>query len=88
MQTVDAVFENGMLRPLSPIDVAEGTVLRVEVPESGSGTIVDEPVAHGAYDHEATMRALDAIIAMPLENDEPFSGEDHDETLYGWKRSK
>lgn len=40
------------------------------------------------FDVEASKAAADRIAAIPEENTEPFSGEDHDEALYGWKKSK
>jgi len=70
--TIEAVYEQGVLRLSQPIPLAEGT--RVEV------TVIsteDKPK------NKTPGEILAEIAAMPLEvsNDE-FSGRDHDRVLY------
>ncbi|MGH2370203.1 MAG: antitoxin family protein [Chloroflexota bacterium] len=70
---MEAVYEGGVLRPMQPIPLADGT--RVEV-------IVIAP-------EQATQNARPAsilawIAALPVgSGGEPFSGRDHDRVLYG-----
>ncbi|MBI1761309.1 MAG: antitoxin family protein [Acidobacteria bacterium] len=68
--TMEAVFEQGVLRPLKPLDWAEGT--RVEL------TVVTAMPARQPYE------ILSAIAALPLEvTREEHAGRDHDGFLYG-----
>jgi predicted DNA-binding antitoxin AbrB/MazE fold protein len=72
-----AIYEKGMLRPLTPLPLAEGA--RVEVTVTDSASI---PSA-------ADARSLREIAALPMESEwGPFSGEDHDRILYGGPTSE
>jgi predicted DNA-binding antitoxin AbrB/MazE fold protein len=65
-----AVYEQGVLRPLQPLDWAEGT--RVEL------TVVSSTPARTPYE------ILSAIAALPLEvAREECAGREHDRFLYG-----
>ena len=65
-----AVYEQGVLRPLQPLDWAEGT--RVEI------TVVSATPARTPYE------ILAAIAALPLEvTREECAGREHDRFLYG-----
>lgn len=66
----EAVYEQGVLRPLQPLDLAEGT--RVEI------TVVASAQARTPYE------ILSAIAALPLEiTREERAGREHDRFLYG-----
>lgn len=70
---VPAVYEHGVLRPLEPVDLEEGervtlTVARPAALESGKS-------AHAILGHIAS-------LAVTREGD-GFSGEHHDDALYG-----
>ena len=69
--TVDAIYENGVFRPVDPIALEEGT--RVQV-------VVDKPV--GPADPRTVARLLAEVAALPLTGTATFSGEDHDSILY------
>jgi predicted DNA-binding antitoxin AbrB/MazE fold protein len=72
---IEAVYEQGVLRPTRPIDLAEGTRVEIIViPESSSkGPGKSTPAEVAAR-----------IAAMPMQaSPEGFSGEDHDAILYG-----
>jgi predicted DNA-binding antitoxin AbrB/MazE fold protein len=69
---VEATYENGVFRPLQPVDLPDGSrvevIYRIEAPPP---------------DPQRIERALEAIAAMPREGpDDGFSGADHDEVLY------
>jgi predicted DNA-binding antitoxin AbrB/MazE fold protein len=71
--SVEAIYENGVFRPVQRVDLAEGT--RVEV-------IV---IARESPPRKRTPAEIAAeIAAMDVESDsEGFSGRDHDQILYG-----
>ncbi len=76
--TVEAIYEQGLLRLKEPIALAEGTEVEVIV-------ILREPSAANVKPAEI----LAAIAAQPPEGDEAeFSGRDHDNVLYGGKDAK
>jgi predicted DNA-binding antitoxin AbrB/MazE fold protein len=68
---IEAVYEQGVLKPLAPLALVEGT--RVEI------TLVTQPPpARTPYE------ILSAIAALPLEVErEERAGRDHDHYLYG-----
>ncbi|MBD2100586.1 antitoxin family protein [Leptolyngbya sp. FACHB-261] len=71
--TIQAVYEQGVLRPTQPIKLAEGTRVEVIV-------IVKELEEND----RSPAQILAAIAALPSENDDTeFSGQDHDQVLYG-----
>jgi predicted DNA-binding antitoxin AbrB/MazE fold protein len=83
--TIAAVYEQGVLRPDRPIDLAEGSRVEIIVlPAAPPRTIEDRsPVRNNLAEFVAEMAAL------PLESPpDGFSGEDHDEVLYGWKKPR
>lgn len=70
--TVEAVYEQGVLRLLQPIPLPEGT--RVEV------TVVAQAVDE---EQSAPADILAAIAALPMEQGgKEFSGRDHDAILF------
>ena len=69
---VEAVYEEGRLRPLEPLELPEGTRLRVIVVTEA------EPDAR-----RTPTKALSEIAALPSEGaTDEFSGRDHDSVLY------
>ena len=71
--TVEAIYEQGVLRLIRPLSLAEGTRVEVMV-------IMREPTAEG----KTPADILAAIAALPMEaGGEELSGRDHDQILYG-----
>jgi len=69
---VEAIYEHGHLRPLEPLQLPEGTRLRVIL------LTRDETGAR-----RTPAETLSEIARLPLEGAAgPFSGEDHDSVLY------
>jgi predicted DNA-binding antitoxin AbrB/MazE fold protein len=69
---VEAVYEQGRLRPLEPLELPEGSRLRVILLTG------DDEAAPAA-----PAEALAEIARLPLESaDDEFSGADHDSVLY------
>ena len=90
--TVKAIYEHGVLRPIEPISLVEGTRVEVTVALSASKTTMQTAAKALA---EAVLRPnsettdktpeeiLAAIAAMPMEGSkEAFSAQDHDRVLY------
>ena len=74
-RTIEAVYEQGVLRLSRPIDLAEGTRVDVIVIPQTSST---NPTKRTPAEIAAR------IAALPLQSSaEGFSGEDHDQILYG-----
>ena len=76
--TIEAIYEQGVLRLIQPLSLAEGTRVEIIV-------ITREPTA------ESTKPAdiLAAIAALPMEaSGEEFSGRDHDKILYSDKGAR
>ena len=79
---IEAVYEHGVLRPDRPIDLAEGSRVEIIVlPVATSQPIENRsPVPNNLAEFVAKMAALPVVSPS-----DGFSGEDHDEILYGWK---
>jgi predicted DNA-binding antitoxin AbrB/MazE fold protein len=73
--TAAAIYENGVLGPLSPLPLAEGTRVEVTVREEALPSLAEISTVAGL---------LGQIAALPMESKEgSFSGRDHDRALYG-----
>jgi predicted DNA-binding antitoxin AbrB/MazE fold protein len=79
-QNIEAIFENGVLRPLEPVDLKESQ--RVQL------SIHVEPVAAdlmSAEQHESILDLIDAMEKMPQRSpNDGLSNRDHDKMLYGF----
>ena len=85
MTSVEVVYEDGVLRPLQPLDLAEGTRLRADLVE----VAVPDPQLDGVEErvdeekYQAFLRALDEIANLPLESaPQPRASEEIDAILY------
>ena len=69
---IEAVYERGMIRPLQPLELAEGTRLDLIV------ITHEQPKANGN-----AAEILAEIAALPLESaTDTFAGREHDSILY------
>ena len=69
---IEAVYENGVLRPTHPINIPEGEHLRLIVVTREKA----QPNGNAA-------ESLAEIAALPIEGEsDSFSGRDHDTVLY------
>ena len=69
---IEAVYEQGMIRPLQPLELPEGARLDLIV------ITHEEPKTNGN-----TAEVLAEIAALPLEGpDDEFAGREHDSILY------
>ncbi|UBF26465.1 DUF104 domain-containing protein [Kovacikia minuta CCNUW1] len=70
--TIEAVYEQGLLRLLQPLPLAEGTRIEIIVISTEVQSEIKTPG-----------KVLAEIAAMPLEgSNNEFSGKDHDSILY------
>ena len=75
---IEAVYEQGMIRPLQPLELPEGARLDVVV------ITHEQPRTNGN-----TAEVLAEIAALPLEgSSDAFAGRDHDSVLYSEKQVK
>ena len=73
--SIEAIYENGVLRPKAPLSIPEGAHVDLVVMIHGS-----DPTASSAAE------ILASLAALPLEGpSEGFNGRDHDRVLYGGK---
>jgi predicted DNA-binding antitoxin AbrB/MazE fold protein len=69
---IEAVYEQGLIRPLQPLELPEGARLDLIV-------ITNEEDKHNG----TAARILAEIAALPLEgSSDDFAGRDHDSILY------
>ena len=69
---IEAVYEQGIIRPLQPLELAEGTRLDLIV------ITHEQPITNGN-----TAEILAEIAALPLEgSNDAFPGREHDSILY------
>ncbi|XGB38876.1 MAG: antitoxin family protein [Cyanobacteria bacterium LVE1205-1] len=71
--TIEAIYEAGVLKPIQPIELADGTHVSL---------IITDTLENNSEQSPAEMLA--AIASLPLEGAEQgFSNQDHDQLLYG-----
>lgn len=78
--TIEVIYEQGILRPLGPLDWQEGEQHTLTVQDDAPPVTVpaDPP------DPQRAAQILAEIAAMSMQSDgESFSGRDHDRILYG-----
>ena len=76
--TIEAIYEQGVLRLLQPLSLADGTRVEIIV-------ITQELTA----EDRTPADILAAIAALPMEaGGKEFSGRDHDKILYGDKGAR
>jgi predicted DNA-binding antitoxin AbrB/MazE fold protein len=81
--SIPAIFDAGVFRPLTPVDLAEGTQVQVQVPASSASNSEMSPEAL-ARQRAAIQEMLAELESLPVnEPDDGFSGRDHDKILYG-----
>ncbi len=79
-EIVTAVYENGVLRPTTPLAVPEGTTLRFRLTTEDDSLMVEGPTD---FDH--VLEVMARIIAIPETpvGDPSLTNRDHDKILYG-----
>jgi predicted DNA-binding antitoxin AbrB/MazE fold protein len=85
-QSVQAVYEQGVFRPLEPVDLAEDEQVSLEI--RPANTLSDMSEQELLRRQQDTLRqALNEAAELPIEApDDGLGGADHDFILYGWKK--
>lgn len=82
-QEIRAIYENGMFRPLDPVLLGEHDVVSIVIAPAAAPNSNEAD----ATQHHSLVKAIETAGRLPLESaDDGFSGADHDEVLYGWKK--
>lgn len=79
---IPAIFDSGVFRPLKPVELAEGTPVVVQVPQTTPPAELSPEELE--QQQTAIKKMLAEIESLPIqEPDDGFSGRDHDKILYG-----
>ena len=88
-KTLDAIYENGALRLLEPLELENGARVKIALETEGNGShdvsqIENSQVEAGQKSPEEILAFFQEIAALPIEGKmDAFSGSDHDKVLYG-----
>lgn len=94
MASLEVIYENGILRPLRPLELAEGTRLEVimitiappAAPHSPPSPSPEQLRGQAQVDeamYVGFLHRLDSIAALPLQSSpQPHIAHDHDAILY------
>ncbi|HEY4235608.1 MAG TPA: antitoxin family protein [Lacipirellulaceae bacterium] len=81
---IPAIFDAGVFRPTVPVDMAEGTLVVVQVARGVEEPSAELPPEKLARQQAAIDEMLIEIENLPIEEpNDGFSGRDHDKVLYG-----
>jgi predicted DNA-binding antitoxin AbrB/MazE fold protein len=85
-QFVQAIYEQGVFRPLQPVILPEHEQVSLEI-RPADAALADVDTEEIIHQREALRRALDEAAQLPIEApDDGLGGADHDLILYGWKK--
>ena len=79
-QTIPAIFDSGVFRPLQPVDLADGTQVQVQVKKHDSVDTdeVDEATRKAWNDYLDRMETLNGKSP-----EDGLTNRDHDRIIYG-----
>jgi predicted DNA-binding antitoxin AbrB/MazE fold protein len=83
---IDAIYDQGVFRPLEPLMMPDGTRvhLRVEEEKRDGGVSSSQSTEGLAQDRKELDEFRRVMSELPLESPlDGFSGADHDQLLYG-----
>jgi predicted DNA-binding antitoxin AbrB/MazE fold protein len=82
-QQIDAIYDNGVLRPLVPLHIPDQTRVKVTV----EAPVEAEPTGRLAAQQAALRQLWQEIDKLPQHrNNDGWSVRQHDELLYGFKK--
>jgi predicted DNA-binding antitoxin AbrB/MazE fold protein len=84
---IRAIYENGSFRPLDPVAFEPCDLVSLVV----TPLVVEEGDSPSPSSEASSSRTIAQLLAeaneLPLESsDDGFSGADHDEVLYDWRK--
>jgi predicted DNA-binding antitoxin AbrB/MazE fold protein len=75
--TIPAIFDGSVFKPLVPVSSEQGTRVEVEVPSPTPGQ-------ENGYSREAMVEFLKEMASLPDDSpNDGFSNQDHDRVIYG-----
>lgn len=78
-QTIPAIFDSGVFRPLQPVDLADGTQVQVQVKKHDANSDEVDETTHKAWnDYLDRMESLTGKSPQ-----DGLSNRDHDRLIYG-----
>src|SRR5205085_1469957 len=81
MATIEVIYEQGVLRPVEPLPLPEGTRLVATLTALPSPAEAQPSAPDDA--HARLLAELDTIAALPLQSaPQPHTARDHDHLLY------
>ena len=85
--TLDAIYENGALRLLEPLELAEGARVKIAVETDGNHDISQHEISQrevGPKSSEEILAIIQGIAAQTVDYGEvETASRDHDKYLYG-----
>ena len=76
MKTIEAIYERGVLRPLEPLEMAEGARVRVSLTEGTDGPSTPSLLVEFTPGEKTPYELLAEVAALPTEDKpEPSSSE-------------
>ena len=82
MDSVRAIYEGGVFKPLLPVSLPEGTEVCIPLPTAAKTECDEEVIAKQQAAWRDFFARMDADPELKREGD-GFSGADHDKVLYG-----
>jgi predicted DNA-binding antitoxin AbrB/MazE fold protein len=84
--SIQAIYENGVLRPLQPLDLKESERVLLQIVPESSASVAAE-IEMSADQRQAIDQLLDKMEQMPqISSNDGFSNRDHDRVIYGLDR--
>lgn len=88
LENIEAIFENGVFRPLAPVALPEHKRVSMSVaihPDADS--VLDAPTHAIELQRAALARLQTEMDALPsIAPADGLGGADHDQILYGWTK--
>ena len=85
-QELNAIFENGVLRPLTPLNLGEATEVRIVLQErnAAAGEMAEPNPIELQQQRLALNAMFEEVDKLPqTPRNDGLSGRDHDKILYG-----
>ena len=85
-EDIRAIFDNGVFRPLEPLEIPDGTFVSVHVESDTHDNTTTSTSAHVELSKQQTalqamFQAVDRLPQIPRNDN--LSGRNHDKILYG-----
>jgi predicted DNA-binding antitoxin AbrB/MazE fold protein len=80
---IDAIYDNGVFRPLEPLAIPDGQRVHLRVDEQSASVTPPDVRERPKLSREEMADFLRTMAELPVESpDDGFSAEDHDKVIY------